>query len=43
MEYLRLFWLFAKTSIQNDTEYRADFFAQILVTLSGMGTQLAAV
>jgi ABC-2 type transport system permease protein len=43
VEHLRLFWLFARTSIQNDTEYRADFFAQILVTLIGMGTQLAAV
>src|SRR5439155_3599443 len=43
MEYLRLFWLYAKTSVQNDTEYRADFFAQILVTLLGIGTQLAAV
>jgi len=43
VEHLRLFWLFTRTSIQNDTEYRADFFAQILVTLIGMGTQLAAV
>lgn len=43
MEYLRLFWLFVKTSISNDTEYRADFFAQILVTLLGLGAQLAAV
>jgi ABC-2 type transport system permease protein len=43
IEHLRLFWLFAKTSVQNDTEYRADFFAQILVTLLGIGTQLAAV
>jgi ABC-2 type transport system permease protein len=43
MEHLRLFWLFARTSVQNDTEYRADFFAQILVTLLGIGTQLVAV
>jgi ABC-2 type transport system permease protein len=43
MEHLRLFWLFAKTSVQNDTEYRADFFAQVLVTLLGIATQLAAV
>src|SRR5436190_9486996 len=43
MEPLRLFWLFARTSIQKDTEYRANFFAQILVTLLGIGTQLAAV
>lgn len=43
MEYLRLFWLFVKTSVLNDTEYRADFFGQILVTLLGVGTQLAAV
>ncbi len=43
MEHLRLFWLFAKTSVQNDTEYRADFFAQVLVTLLGIGTQLTAV
>jgi ABC-2 type transport system permease protein len=43
MEHLKLFWLFVKTSIANDTEYRADFFGQILVTLLGIGTQLAAV
>jgi ABC-2 type transport system permease protein len=43
MEHVRLFWLFARTSIQNDTEYRADFFAQILVTLVSIGAQLAAV
>jgi len=43
MEHLRLFWLFIKTSVLNDTEYRADFFAQILVTLINLGTQLAAV
>src|SRR5205085_164049 len=43
MEHVRLFWLFARTSVQNDTEYRADFFAQILVTLLGVGTQLVAV
>jgi ABC-2 type transport system permease protein len=43
VEPLRLFWLFARTSVQKDTEYRADFFAQILVTLLGIGTQLAAV
>src|SRR5262245_38047874 len=43
MEHLRLFWLFVKTSVLNDTEYRADFFAQVLVTLIGIGTQLAAV
>lgn len=42
-EYLRLIWLFAKTSVQNDTEYRADFVAQVLVTLLGIGTQLGAV
>jgi ABC-2 type transport system permease protein len=43
LESLRLFWLFVKTSVLNDTEYRADFFGQILVTLLGIGTQLAAV
>jgi ABC-2 type transport system permease protein len=43
MEHLRLIWLFIRTSIQNDTEYRADFFGQILVTLIGIGTQLAGV
>jgi len=43
MEPLRLFWLFVKTSVINDTEYRTDFFAQILVTLLGIGAQLAAV
>jgi ABC-2 type transport system permease protein len=43
MEHLRLFWLFVKTSVQNDTEYRADFFAQVMVTLLGIGAQLAAV
>ena len=43
MEHLRLFWLFARTSVQNDTEYRADFFAQVLVTLVSVGAQLAAV
>src|SRR5215210_248217 len=43
MEHLRLFWLFVRTSIQNDTEYRADFFGQILVTLIGLGAQLAGV
>ena len=43
MEQLRLFWLFVKTSVLNDTEYRADFFAQIVVTLLGIGTQLVAV
>jgi ABC-2 type transport system permease protein len=43
MEYLRLFWLFARTSVQNDTEYRADFFSQILVTFLGVGQQLLAV
>jgi ABC-2 type transport system permease protein len=43
VEHLRLFWLFARTSVQNDTEYRADFFAQVLVTLLGIGTQLTAV
>src|SRR5919109_40921 len=43
MDHLRLFWLFVKTSVQNDTEYRADFFGQILVTLLGIGAQLAAV
>ena len=43
MEHLRLFWLFVKTSVLNDTEYRTDFFAQVLVTLIGIGTQLAAV
>jgi ABC-2 type transport system permease protein len=43
VEYLRLFWLFVKTSVLNDTEYRADFFGQILVTLLSVGTQLAAV
>jgi ABC-2 type transport system permease protein len=43
MEALRLFWLFVKTSVLNDTEYRADFFGQILVTLLGIGTQLAGV
>jgi viologen exporter family transport system permease protein len=43
MEPLRLFWLFVKTSVLNDTEYRADFFGQLLVTLLGIGTQLAAV
>lgn len=43
MEHLRLFWLFVRTSIQNDTEYRADFFAQILVTLISIGAQFAAV
>src|SRR6266542_3300066 len=36
MEHLRLFWLFVRTSVQNDTEYRADFFAQIMVTLLGL-------
>jgi ABC-2 type transport system permease protein len=43
MEHLRLVWLYARTSVQNDTEYRADFFAQVLVTLLGIGTQLTAV
>lgn len=43
MEHLKLLWLFARTSVQNDTEYRADFFGQILVTLVSIGTQLAAV
>jgi ABC-2 type transport system permease protein len=43
MEHLRLFWLFVKTSVMNDTEYRAEFFAQIMVTLLGLGAQLGAV
>lgn len=43
MEHLKLFWLFLKTSIQNDAEYRAEFFTQLFVTFLRIATQLGAL
>ncbi|HEY3281125.1 MAG TPA: ABC-2 family transporter protein [Armatimonadota bacterium] len=40
MESLKLFWIFVKTSIQNDTEYRADFFTQLFVVALRAASQL---
>ena len=32
IRHLRLFWLFAKLSIQDDTAYRAEFWSRLLMT-----------
>jgi ABC-2 type transport system permease protein len=40
LRYLRLIWLFARISIQNEAAYRFDFYLRIVTTLAQLGGEL---
>lgn len=43
LRHLRLIGLFARVSVQNDAAYRADFIAQVIVTLLNFAAELVGL
>jgi ABC-2 type transport system permease protein len=40
LRYLRLLWLFARVSVQNDAAYRFDFFLRVVIAILQLGGEL---
>ena len=43
LRHLRLIWLFARISVQDDAAYRIDFLAHVVVTLLHFGAELVGL